>query len=255
MTTTELTITARQVDRLRDHLLQTDDLERIAFLNCSYSNNRLLVEEIVPIEDDQYETRHEAGCRPTLPVERNRIQECINRGMHPVIVHSHPFHDDESVPGFSCHDRELMDGLHRMVTGLDPDTTVGFGVLGQHGINTRVYDSDEDQPNTLPVTVRGDWLLNTPLVTPRPTRATRRSTRTGTIATSVPSPPAANSNWPRHTSVSLASAGSVPSRRKSSPGTASANSPSSTRTSSRRATYRDCSARMTTISTGRRSRS
>jgi molybdopterin/thiamine biosynthesis adenylyltransferase len=31
-----------------------------------------------------------------------------------------------------------------------------------------VYDPDEDHPNTLPVTVRGDWLLNTPLVTPRP---------------------------------------------------------------------------------------
>lgn len=45
--TPTLTLTAQQVTQVRDHLLQDDELERVAYIYCSQSgDNRLLAEEI-----------------------------------------------------------------------------------------------------------------------------------------------------------------------------------------------------------------
>ena len=167
MTTETLILTQRQIEQLRDHLLHEDDLERIAFVYCSRSDDRLLAEEIVPIPDDQLATQSVACCRPKLTVERDFLEDCANRDMHPLIIHSHPFTD---LPSFSLLDDLLMDGLQRMVTGFYPDTTVMFAVLGTEGIDTAVHtpnrESDGEGFATLPVIVIGNSRLDTPLTTP-----------------------------------------------------------------------------------------
>lgn len=166
MNVTKLTLTARHIDRLRDRLLQPDGLERITFLYCSTSGDRLLAEELVPVADGEYGTLQRTGCRPDLQVERDRLHTCVDRGMQPVIVHSHPFHEETEVPQFSPRDDRLMDGLQQMVAGLYPETLIGFAVLGQQGINTRLYDPTADRWKTLPITVTGGWTLDTPLTKP-----------------------------------------------------------------------------------------
>lgn len=165
MTRDSLTLTARQIEQLRDHLLREDGLERIAFGYCSRSDDRLLAEEIVPVTDDQLATQSTARCRLKLPVERDLLQNCVNRDMHPLIMHSHPF-DTSGISHFSLDDADLMDGLQTMVTGLWPETTIMFAILNTEGITTAVYNPDADQREPLPVTVLGNRRLDTPLTTP-----------------------------------------------------------------------------------------
>lgn len=165
MTRDALTLTARQIEQLRDHLLRDDDLERIAFVYCSRSDNRLLAEEVVPVTDDQLATQSAARCRPKLTVERDLLQDCADRDMHPLITHSHPF-DTSGISHFSPDDDDLMNGLQTMVTGLWPETTVMFAVFSTEGITTAVYNPTTDQRETLPVTVLGNRRLDTPLTTP-----------------------------------------------------------------------------------------
>jgi len=166
MTTASLTVTARQVEQLRDHLLREDEQERTAYVYTSRSKpDRYLAEEVVPVSDDELVAQSTTACRPQLPVERELLHDCTDRDMHPLIIHSHPF-DGDGVPWFSDRDDTLMNGLQQMVTGLAPDTTVMFAVLGQQGIQTAVYHPATDQREPLPVTVLGNHTLDPPLETP-----------------------------------------------------------------------------------------
>lgn len=164
--TATLTLTARQVTDLRDHLLQEDELERVAYVYCSESgDDRLLAEEIVPVADDQLLAQAQTRCRPALDIERSLLKDCPDRNMHPLIVHSHPF-DTSGTPQFSSLDDDLMDGLQAMVTDLWPDTTVMFAVFSTGGITTAIYNPATDQRELLPVTVIGNRTLDPPLTTP-----------------------------------------------------------------------------------------
>lgn len=176
-----LTLTALQVTRLRDHLFHEDELERVAYVFCSRSGaDRLLVEEIVPVTDDQLLAQTRTQCRPTLEVERRLLQDCHDRGLHPLIVHSHAF-DTSGQPHFSPDDDNLMDGLQAMITGLWPGTTVMFAVFSTEGIITAVYNPETERRATLPVTVLGNRMLDTPLATPSPSH---QSTPAPTVNTS-----------------------------------------------------------------------
>lgn len=159
-----LTFTATQIDRLRDHLIQDDELERIAVAFCSESgDDTLLIEEFRLLADDQHEVQKPAACRLNLDVEYNLMKECRDRRMHPAIIHSHPF---DSVPGFSRTDNDLMPELQRFVNGLYPEATVMFAVLGDRGMDTAIYNPEADRFDTVPVNVIGDWTLDPPVTTP-----------------------------------------------------------------------------------------
>jgi molybdopterin/thiamine biosynthesis adenylyltransferase len=176
--TPTLTLTAQQITRLRDHLLHEDELERVAYVYCTRSgDDRLLAEEIVPVADDQLLAQDRTRCRPTLEAERSLLQDCRDRGMHPLIIHSHAF-DTSERPDFSSDDHELMDGLQTMITGLWPDTTVMFAVLNTTGITAAVYDPEPGKRVTLPVTVLGHRRLDTPLNTPDPSEPAAASLNT-----------------------------------------------------------------------------
>ncbi len=166
MTTHTLTLTARHVSQLRDHLLRDDGLERAAYAYCSRSgDNRLLAEEIILITDDQLSSQSPTACRPDDAVERELLSTCSQRNMHPLILHSHPFdHGDE--PWFSTADDDLMNGLQEMITGLYPDTEAMFGVLNQNGLIATRYNPETGDREPLPVTVIGNHKLEVPLTTP-----------------------------------------------------------------------------------------
>lgn len=164
MTPQSLTLTAPQIRRLRDHLLRDDNLERFAFIHCNYSGDRLLAEEIVPISDDQLEIQGPSKCRPQIPVELDRFQECYNRDMHPVVIHSHPF-SDRDWPRFSSYDHDMLDRWASSVDCLWPDTTFGFAVLNRAGIKSVASPPDAEGSTDLPTHVLGNRWLDTPVTT------------------------------------------------------------------------------------------
>jgi len=153
---------AEQVAALRAHLLQEDGQERFAFVYCSESGDDLLVADIVPVADADLGTQSQAGCRPRLAVERDLIQACRRRDLHPLVCHSHPFSQQ---PAFSRRDRDLMDGYRNWLTPLYPDMRLAFAAVGTEGIETAVYDTDSDSFTELSVRVVGDWRLEPPLST------------------------------------------------------------------------------------------
>ena len=154
-----LTLTATQVTQLRDHLLQEDNLERVAYVYCSPGGDgRLLVEELVLISDEDTIGQSQTACRPSRDVELGLVQDCLRRGMHPLIIHSHPF-DHSTAPRFSPRDNALMDDLYTYITGHEPDATPMFGVLGAKSITAAVY-TDDKKREPLPITVIGNHRLD-----------------------------------------------------------------------------------------------
>lgn len=166
----DLVLSAAHVQQLRDHLFQPDDLERVAVAYCSTAQadeedrTRLLVTEIHPVADGDLIKQGQTACRPDPAVEREMLAKCRHQGMHPLVVHSHPFTDQ---PVFSTSDEDLMDGYQQWLTGLYPDMYVAFAVLGTVGIVTTVYTPGKDRFVDLPVAVIGDWTLDSRLETLR----------------------------------------------------------------------------------------
>lgn len=73
-----LTFTATQIDRLRDHLIQDDELERIAVAFCSESgDDTLLIEEFRLLADDQHEVQKPAACRLNLDSSENNHRRAL----------------------------------------------------------------------------------------------------------------------------------------------------------------------------------
>lgn len=164
-------LSASHVRQLREHLFQDDDQERIAIVYCrttgadhAQTETRLLATELHPIPDTDLATQRRAACRPALDVERTLMADCRRTGMHPVIIHSHPFSSSPS-PAFSDCDHDLMDGYRDWLTGLYPDMHLGVGVLTTQGITAAVVPATAEQFTDLPVTVVGDWLVDPPLTT------------------------------------------------------------------------------------------
>lgn len=151
-----LTLPAPLLQRLRSELVQEDELERFAYLYCGQTGEELTAAEVNLVDRDDLEVISQGACRPDLDVERDHIQACINDGLIPVMVHSHPFADR---PGFSGVDVATIGNYHTWLAGLYPDTPFGFIVIGRNGIATTVYDPDQDKFVDLPVTVLGEWVL------------------------------------------------------------------------------------------------
>lgn len=163
-----VTLTASQVTKLRDHLLRSDGQERAAYAYCSPAgDDRLLVEELVLIPDEETIGQSTTTCRPAQAVELRIIQDCLRRGMQPLMLHSHPF-DLTDTPEFSARDDELTDGLREFLVGHEPDATPMFGVLSQRGITAAIYPVGDADRVPLPVTVLGNHRLEAPLGNTRP---------------------------------------------------------------------------------------
>lgn len=163
MTPTRLTLTAQHVEQLRAHLLREDGLERVAYGYCSPAgDDRVLVEELVCIPDEATIGQSPTACRPSREVELDLVQDCLRRGLQPLILHSHPF-DHTDYPLFSPWDDDLMDDLWEFITGHEPTATPMFAALSQTGITAAIYPGDGPTRAPLPVTVLGNHRLDPPL--------------------------------------------------------------------------------------------
>lgn len=152
-----LTLSAKTVRELRQTLLKPDEQERFAFLYAGDEYD-LLGSQVVPIEDEKMARQSQTACRPAPAVERTYIGDCYNKQLAPVLVHSHPFSDD---PRFSSIDIESMGRFREWISGLFPDESFGFAVVGAEGIEA--VGEDRDRLAALQVEVIGDWKLDTPL--------------------------------------------------------------------------------------------
>lgn len=167
-----LTLTATHVDQLRNHLLRADGLERCAYAYCSpAADGRLLVEQLVLIPDEDTTNQSRTACRPAQAVELRLVQECLRRGMHPCLIHSHPF-DHTGTPRFSAHDEKMMAQFTQFLLGHEPNAVPLYAVFSAKGVTATVYppalnqEEQEDKTPTrkpLPVTVLGNHRLDTPL--------------------------------------------------------------------------------------------
>lgn len=157
-----IVIQASHVETLREHLFQADAQERFAYGYCTRSEDRWLLADIVSVPDAAMRTQGRTACRPALAYERDQIAACVQNEYQPVLVHSHPFSESA---GFSGQDIEAMDRYSDWLHVLYPETDIGFGVLGQHELETTVFDAAAEQFQTLPVDVVGNWRLDLPLAT------------------------------------------------------------------------------------------
>jgi len=166
----ELVVTPAVVRQLRAALLQTDELERTAFVRCFPSGSRLLSAEVEPISDSEMIRQGRTECRPQLDVERRAIHDAVDAGGVVFHVHSHPFTD---IAGFSSADRRIMPKLTRWVEQTyGDDGTIVFGVLGRQNLQVTQYDLESETFTTIPVSVLGSWALDTPLEGATPFAAT-----------------------------------------------------------------------------------
>lgn len=156
----EVVFTPDSVRELREELLQSDELERTAFVKCARSGNRLLVKEVRPVPDEKMIRQGWAECRPELELERREIYQPIDEGWYVLHVHSHPFANH---PRFSTADHNIMPKLARWTDQMCENTDILFAVLGQEAIQVTWYDPSGATHEPIPVTILGNWDLNTPL--------------------------------------------------------------------------------------------
>jgi len=160
----ELRITAAQLDRLHDWLVQDDEIERFAFLHCSERDGTLLVERVDPVADEECSVQRRTGVALDLEAEIDRLNKSLERDQVPILAHSHPFTE---LPGFSGQDHEMFRVYRDWLGPLYPHRSLGFAVLGRSGMDTTVFEElDENERETLPVDIVGDWKGETQLDVP-----------------------------------------------------------------------------------------
>jgi molybdopterin/thiamine biosynthesis adenylyltransferase len=152
-----LTLPAKTVRRLRSELLAPDEQERFAFLYAGEEDD-LLGHRVVGVDDEAMARQSKATCRPAPGVERTHVSECYGEQLAPVLVHSHPFSAD---PRFSSIDVESMGRFREWLSGLFPDRSFGFAVVGTSGIEA-VGEAGE-RLEALNVEVLGEWKLEDPV--------------------------------------------------------------------------------------------
>ena len=152
-----LRISATTVRRLREALLDEDEQERFAFVYAGDEGD-LLANRVVPVDDDAMARQSRTACRPAPEVERERVSECYDQQLAPVLAHSHPFSE---TPRFSSTDVESMGRFREWLSGLFPDHSFGFAVVGTSGIEA-VADAGT-RLDAVEVEVVGEWKLDTPV--------------------------------------------------------------------------------------------
>lgn len=152
-----LRLSAKTVRRLREALLKDDEQERFAFVYAGDEGD-LLANQVVTVDDEAMARQSKTACRPAPEIERERLSECYDQQLAPVLAHSHPFSAD---PRFSSIDVESMGRFREWITGLFPDQSFGFAVVGTSGIEA-VAD-DETRLEAIDVEVLGEWKLDRPV--------------------------------------------------------------------------------------------
>ena len=152
-----LRLSAETVRQLREELLREDDDERFAFLHAGEEGD-LLGSRVVTVVDEAMVEQSATACRPAPAVEREHVGDCYEAGLAPVLTHSHPFSAD---PRFSSIDVESMGRFREWLSGLYPDRSFGFAVVGTEGIKA-VGDAD-GRLEALEIEVLGEWKLDTPV--------------------------------------------------------------------------------------------
>ena len=161
----ELVLTATQLERVREWTLQEDGVERFAYMYCEPTENRLLVREIDPIPAEDCAVMESSAVRPELSIERERLGDAMSDGLVPIMVHSHPFSQN---PGFSALDDNIMESYRDWLGQLYPEVPLGFIVIGHAGVDTAIYtDPSTPRREKLPISVVGEWMLETPLDAPK----------------------------------------------------------------------------------------
>ena len=183
-----LRLSAQTVQQLREELLQDDDDERFAFLYAGEESD-LLGSRVVTVPDEAMVEQSATACRPAPAVEREHVGDCYGAGLAPVLTHSHPFSSD---PQFSGIDIESMGRFREWLSGLYPDRSFGFAVVGTEGIEA-VGDAD-GRLDALEIEVVGEWKLETPV----PGAVSRFVPSTGTDSTPGSASPVDDERYDRN---------------------------------------------------------
>ena len=150
-------LSATTVRQLRTELLREDDDERFAFLYAGDEGD-LLGSRVVTVPDEAMAEQSGTACRPSPAVEREHVGDCYEAGLAPVLTHSHPFSAD---PQFSGIDVESMGRFREWLSGLFPDRSFGFAVVGTEGIEA--VGNADGRLEALDLEVVGEWKLETPV--------------------------------------------------------------------------------------------
>lgn len=175
------------VRQLREELLRDDD-ERFAFLYAGEEGD-LLGSRVVTVADEAMVEQSATACRPAPVVEREHVGDCYEAGLAPVLIHSHPFSAD---PQFSGIDVESMGRFREWLSGLYPDRSFGFAVVGTEGIEA--VGNADGRLEALDLEVLGEWKLET-LV---PGARSRFAPSTGTDSTSQSASPVDEERYDRN---------------------------------------------------------
>ncbi len=150
--------------RLRGHLL-ADSFEHLAFLLARPAGERLLVRDLILIQDDALEDADEPyGLSLSLSALLSVMNAAVRSSLVLVEAHSHPQSDDRVT--FSSIDQR---GQHEMVEYLAdvmPDRPYAALVLGQEAVGGQVWSPGARTPAPMNVVVLGDSVAS---------RATSRS--------------------------------------------------------------------------------
>jgi len=152
-----LRISAKTVRRLRETLLKDDEQERFAFVYAGDERD-LLANRVMSVNDESMARQSKTACRPAPEVERQHVSECYDQQLTPILTHSHPF---SAEPKFSSIDIESMEHFREWLSGLFPNRSFGFAVVGTSGIEA--VANDVTHLEAVSIEVLGEWKLDRPI--------------------------------------------------------------------------------------------
>jgi hypothetical protein len=131
-------------DRLIEGLFTADGYENAAVLLCGVSDTeselRLLVRSIVHVRGDQYDIREPLRLNVSPEFYNQIITECLETGLTPVIIHSHPF-DGEA--WYSSADDFGESRLLPVLQALLPDARPASLLVTRTSVTGRFHDGNE----------------------------------------------------------------------------------------------------------------
>lgn len=128
---------------LVDALLTDDGNENAAVLLCGISETllelRLLVRKIVMVPQDQYEIRENLRLRVAPGYYNKIISDCLETGLTPVIIHSHPF-EGEAI--YSLADDFGESRLLPVLKALLPNAEPASVLITRTAVTGRYHDGE-----------------------------------------------------------------------------------------------------------------
>ncbi len=137
-------VTSSDWDRLLEGLFTADGHENAAVLLCGVSDTeselRLLVRKVVHVPQHQYDIREPLRLKVSSRFYNEIITECLETGLIPIIIHSHPF-DGEA--WYSSADDFGESRLLPVLKALLPDAIPASLLVTRTAVTGRFHDGHE----------------------------------------------------------------------------------------------------------------